>query len=117
MMYDIAALQHMYGADFTTNSGNTTYTWNPLNGNTVVNGLTTITPGGNRIFLTIWDGGGIDTYDLSAYSSNLSVNLAPGSYSVFSVDAAGRPEPVRRRLRRARQRVQRAAVPGQCRAR
>ena len=25
MMYDIAALQHMYGADFTSNVGNTTY--------------------------------------------------------------------------------------------
>ena len=84
MMYDIAALQHMYGADFSTNSGNTTYTWNPGNGNTVINGLTAISPGGNRIFLTIWDGGGTDTYDLSAYSSNLTVDLAPGGYSVFS---------------------------------
>uniref|UniRef100_UPI0035930DAB M10 family metallopeptidase n=1 Tax=Aestuariivirga sp. TaxID=2650926 RepID=UPI0035930DAB len=84
MMYDIAALQHMYGADYSTNSGNTTYTWNPLNGNTVVNGLTTITPGGNRIFLTIWDGGGTDTYDMSAYSTDLDVNLAAGEYSVFS---------------------------------
>ena len=27
MMYDIAALQHMYGADFSTNSGDTTYRW------------------------------------------------------------------------------------------
>ena len=27
MVNDIAALQHMYGADFTTNSGDTTYKW------------------------------------------------------------------------------------------
>ncbi|NUB46522.1 M10 family metallopeptidase C-terminal domain-containing protein [Fertoebacter nigrum] len=84
MMYDIAALQYMYGADFTANSGNTTYTWNPLNGNTVINGTTAITPGGNRIFLTIWDGGGTDTYDLSAYSTNLTVDLNPGGHSTFS---------------------------------
>ena len=32
MMYDIAALQHMYGANYGTNAGNTTYQWNPLTG-------------------------------------------------------------------------------------
>lgn len=84
MMLDIAALQYMYGADFTTNSGNTTYTWTPGSGNTVVNGNIAIQPGGNRIFATIWDGDGIDTYDLSAYSTNLQINLNPGGYSVFS---------------------------------
>ena len=38
MMYDIAALQYLYGADFTTNAGNTTYTWNPTTGATFVDG-------------------------------------------------------------------------------
>lgn len=84
MMYDIAALQHMYGADFTTNSGNTTYSWNPGNGNTLVDGVAAIQPGANRIFATIWDGGGYDTYDLSAYTTNLSIDLSPGGYSSFS---------------------------------
>jgi serralysin len=84
MMYDIAALQHMYGADFTTNSGNTTYSWNPGSGNTLVNGVAAIQPGANRIFATIWDGGGYDTYDLSAYTTNLSIDLSPGGYSSFS---------------------------------
>ena len=32
MMYDIAALQHMYGADFTTNAGDTVYSWSPTDG-------------------------------------------------------------------------------------
>ena len=67
MMLDIAALQYMYGADFTTNSGNTVYTWSPTAGTTFVNGNVAIAPGGNRIFATIWDGGGVDTYDLSNY--------------------------------------------------
>ncbi|MCO5964945.1 hypothetical protein NAG74_24415 [Sinorhizobium meliloti] len=38
MMGDIAALQEMYGADFTTNSGNTVYKWTPGSGATFVNG-------------------------------------------------------------------------------
>lgn len=84
MMYDIAALQYMYGADFTTNSGNTVYSWTPGSGNTLINGNAAITPGANRIFMTIWDGGGIDTYDASAYTTGVSINLAPGSYSLLS---------------------------------
>ncbi|MTE01080.1 hypothetical protein GIY56_12315 [Paracoccus sp. YIM 132242] len=84
MMYDIAALQHMYGADYSVNSGNTTYAWDPTTGNTVINGSAAITPGANRIFMTVWDGGGIDTYDLSAYATGVTVNLAPGGSSLLS---------------------------------
>jgi serralysin len=84
MMYDIRALQEMYGANFTANSGNTIYTWTPGSGNTVINGQIAIQPGANRIFATIWDGGGIDTYDLSAYSTNMTIDLTPGGWSVFS---------------------------------
>ena len=84
MMYDIAALQVMYGADFTTNSTDTIYTWTPGSGDTVVNGLVAINPGANRIFATIWDGGGTDTYDLSAYTTSLQIDLRPGEASLFS---------------------------------
>ncbi|MDV4143988.1 M10 family metallopeptidase [Shimia sp. FJ5] len=83
MMADIAALQYMYGADFTTNSGDTVYKWNPGSGDTLVNGQVAIDAGGNVIFATIWDGGGTDTYDLSAYSSDLEIDLRPGQHSVF----------------------------------
>jgi serralysin len=84
MMLDIAALQHMYGADFTHNGGNTVYTWNPTSGESFVNGALAIDPGGNRIFSTIWDGNGTDSYDLSNYATNLSIDLNPGAHSVFS---------------------------------
>lgn len=84
MMYDIAALQVMYGANFNTNSGNTTYTWSSTTGEMSINGVGQGAPGGNRIFLTIWDGNGIDTYDFSNYTTNLTVNLAPGSFSITS---------------------------------
>jgi serralysin len=84
MMLDIAALQQMYGADFSTNGGNTTYTFSATTGEMFVNGVGQGAPGANRIFLTIWDGGGVDTYDFSNYSSNLTVDLAPGSWSLLS---------------------------------
>lgn len=84
MMSDIAALQRMYGADFTTNATNTVYKWNPGSGDTLVNGKVAIDAGANRIFATIWDGGGRDTYDLSSYKNGVSVDLRPGSHSKFS---------------------------------
>ncbi len=58
MMYDIAALQTMYGANFNTNSGNTTYSWCATTGEMFINGVGQGAPGGNRIFMTLWDGNG-----------------------------------------------------------
>ena len=84
MIYDIAALQVMYGANYHTNAGNTVYKWNPLTGQTSVNGVGQVAPAGNKIFMTVWDGGGIDTYDFSNYATNLSDNLQPGSWSITS---------------------------------
>jgi len=84
MMYDIAAIQHMYGANFTTYSGNTTYRWNPTTGEMSIDGAGQGAPGANRIFLTVWDGGGTDTYDFSNYSSNLKVDLRPGEWTTTS---------------------------------
>jgi len=84
MMYDIAALQYMYGADFDANSGDTAYTWNPTTGESYVNGVLAIDPGANRIFQTIWDGNGYDRYDLSNYTTDLDINLTPGAHSTFS---------------------------------
>jgi len=90
MANDILALQTMYGADYTTQSSNTVYTWNPTTGQEFINGVGQLAPGGgvggsaNRIYETVWDGGGVDTYDLSNYTTNLSINLNPGAASVFS---------------------------------
>jgi serralysin len=90
MIYDIAALQAMYGADFGFRKGNTVYRWSPTTGETFVDGVGQGAPGdgkggsANRIFLTIWDGGGSDTYDFSNYARKVSVNLEPGSYVAIS---------------------------------
>jgi Ca2+-binding RTX toxin-like protein len=81
MLYDIAALQQLYGANYTTNSSNTVYSWSPTTGEMTTNGMGQGAPGGNKIFSTVWDGGGNDTYDFSKYASNLSVDLRPRAWT------------------------------------
>ncbi len=81
MMLDIAALQQMYGANFGTNAGNTVYRWSPTTGEMSVNGVGQGAPGGNRILMTVWDGGGTDTYDLSAYATRVTIDLRPGEWT------------------------------------
>lgn len=90
MMYDIAAMQHLYGANFSSNSGNTTYSWSPATGQAFINGVGQATPGGNRVFETVWDGGGTDTYDFSNYTTNLNVDLRPGQWTTTSTSQLAR---------------------------
>jgi Ca2+-binding RTX toxin-like protein len=84
MMYDIAALQYMYGADFGTNASDTSYTFSTLTGELFINGVGQGAPGGNRIFRTLWDGGGVDTYDFANFTGDQSIDLTPGGYSLMS---------------------------------
>ncbi len=65
MMNDIAAVQYVYGANTSYNSGNTTYSWssNP------------------SLLETIWDGGGTDTIDWSNQTSNAVIDLNEGAWS------------------------------------
>lgn len=91
MMNDIRALQEMYGADFTTSSGDTVYRWSATTGETFIDGVGQGRPGGasapasaNVVFMTVWDGGGNDTYDFSDYTTAVTVNLSPGAFSITS---------------------------------
>ena len=79
MMNDIAALQHLYGAHFMDEDSR--YTFSPLSGEIFINGQSQGKPAANRIFRTIWDGGGLDTYDFSRYNRNLIIDLKPGGWS------------------------------------
>nr|WP_156653220.1 M10 family metallopeptidase [Methylobacterium sp. Leaf111] len=85
MMYDIAALQYMYGANYDINAGNNRYQWNPATGQLSIDGNGCSIPSENRLFMTIWDGGGIDTYDFSNYGTDLSIDLSPGEWTVTSL--------------------------------
>jgi serralysin len=84
MQNDIAALQYLYGANFDTNSGATVYSWNPTTGEMSIDGVGQAAPTSNKISMTLWDGNGVDTYDLSNYATDLSIDLAPGAFSTFS---------------------------------
>ncbi|HUQ38255.1 MAG TPA: cadherin domain-containing protein [Aestuariivirga sp.] len=75
MVYDILAIQQMYGADHTTRAGNTVYGFNSNAGSTY-----NFTQNTNPI-LTIWDGSGTDTIDLSGWSTASVLSLVAGSYS------------------------------------
>lgn len=89
MMYDIAALQHMYGANFSTRATDTVYSLRPDTGETFVNGVSegSLAENANRTFLTVWDGGGNDTYDFAAFTNDMTVSLAPGDWSLVNPDS------------------------------
>ncbi|MEQ1715162.1 MAG: M10 family metallopeptidase [Hyphomicrobium sp.] len=89
MMDDIFALQWLYGADYNYNKTNTVYTWNAVNGEMLVNGhhfngvdnVFGGVPSHHKIFMTVWDGGGVDTYNFANFTTKAVINLAPGSWS------------------------------------
>ncbi|MBO9622630.1 MAG: M10 family metallopeptidase C-terminal domain-containing protein [Sphingomonas sp.] len=86
MQYDLAALQYLYGANYTTNAGDTVYSWSATTGEMFVNGVGQGAPAGNKILMTLWDGGGNDTLDLSNYGRGVTVDLRPGAFSTFDQD-------------------------------
>ena len=85
MANDIAALQYLYGANFDTESGDTVYAWSPTTGERFVNGEGQGAFVGNKIFETVWDGGGTDTYDFSSYGTSVRVDLNPGAWTTTDV--------------------------------
>ena len=79
MVHDIAIAQAKYGADMTTRSGGTTYGFNATAD--VTNEAMRFEANEMITIFTIWDGGGIDTLDLSGYDSNSVIDLREGAYS------------------------------------
>ena len=79
MLNDIMAIQAIYGASTTTRTGNTTYGFHS-NVTGVVSSIYDFTLNAHPI-LTLFDSGGIDTLDLSGWSSASSISLLAGSYS------------------------------------
>lgn len=65
MLYDIAALQYLYGANTSARAGDDTYSWSES----------------ERFFETIWDGGGTDTIDLSNQTLPNAIDLRGGGFS------------------------------------
>ena len=81
MVYDIAAIQSLYGADTTTRKGDTVYGYNC---NFVTDAIKDIYNFSVNVkpILTIYDAGGAnDALDCSGGNTNQSIDLTPGSYS------------------------------------
>jgi hypothetical protein len=76
MMFDILAMQNVYGANMTTRIGNTVYGFDNSAGSVVYEFSLSRIPQ-----LCIWDAGGIDTLNCSGYSQNQLINLSEGSFS------------------------------------
>lgn len=75
-LYDILAIQTIYGANTSVRSGNTTYGFNSNAGRTQFDFSVTGDP-----VVAIWDGGGIDTLDLSGYAVAQTIRLGEGEFS------------------------------------
>jgi Ca2+-binding RTX toxin-like protein len=65
MLYDIAAIQYLYGANMSYHAGDDTYTFVQ----------------GKSYFQTIWDAGGNDTIVWSATTEGATIDLRPGKWS------------------------------------
>jgi serralysin len=80
LLYDVAALQKLYGTNMSTRTGDTVYGFNNTSGRDAFD----LARDPAAVF-TIWDAGGTDTLDLSGYSSASRVDLREGEFS----DAGG----------------------------
>jgi len=76
LLHDIAALQHLYGANSATRAGDTVYGFNSTAGRAVYD----IAQNAHPVF-SIWDGGGNDTLDLSGFATPSRIDLRAGAFS------------------------------------
>lgn len=77
LLNDITAIQHFYGANMTTRTGDTVY---GFNSNTDRDFLTA-TGAQDKIIFTAWDAGGNDTFDFSGFGQNQRINLNEKAFS------------------------------------
>ena len=89
MMYDIAALQALYGANFSKLGKEATYSWRTDTGQQLIDGAAAANTGvtsTNRIFSTVWTQGALATFDLSAFGQDQVNDLRPGHWLRFADD-------------------------------
>lgn len=80
LLHDIYAIQQIYGSNLTTRAGDTVYGYNSTADRDVFDFELNPFP-----VIAIWDGGGIDTLDLSGEKSRVRLDLEAGAFS----DVAG----------------------------
>ncbi|WP_319496835.1 nidogen-like domain-containing protein [uncultured Cohaesibacter sp.] len=89
MVYDIQAIQALYGANLTTRTANTTYFGDGDGTGQLAYqyGADNMILNGRDVILTIWDAGGTDLIDASDMQQASIINLAPGAYSTIGAIA------------------------------
>lgn len=70
MVYDIAVIQYLYGANCNFSAGDTLYTFDP----------------DHPVIKTIWDGAGTDTISATGFTLDCTISLLEGSYSSLRYD-------------------------------
>jgi serralysin len=75
MLYDIYALQQIYGVNTTTRTGATVYGYN-----TTAGAAFDASVASSRVFC-VWDAGGTDTFDFSGWAGNQNITLVAGDFS------------------------------------
>lgn len=75
-VHDILAVQNVYGADYTTRATDTVYGFHSTADRAVFDFSTNTAP-----IVTIWDGGGNDTLDLSGFNADNIIDLHEGAFS------------------------------------
>ncbi|MET0339288.1 MAG: M10 family metallopeptidase C-terminal domain-containing protein [Caulobacter sp.] len=76
LLHDVAGLQAMYGANMSTRTGDTVYGFNSTAGRASYDFTLTKQP-----IVTLWDGGGNDTLDLSGTNLASRIDLNAGAFS------------------------------------
>lgn len=64
MLYDVAAIQELYGANMSSRAGNDVYQFET-----------------DGTMLTVWDAGGVDTFDFSNQVKGVTISLVEGYYN------------------------------------
>ncbi|TDQ80908.1 hemolysin type calcium-binding protein [Dongia mobilis] len=73
MLYDIAAIQYLYGANMSHNAGDTVYEFSST----------------KESLFTIWDGGGTDTISAANQTRGVTIDLTDGNFSSIGIKNNG----------------------------
>ena len=76
LLYDIAAIQRLYGANMNTRTGDNIYGFNANAGQAF-----SITGANQQTVFSVWDAGGRDVFDFSGYDETQWINLNEEAFS------------------------------------
>jgi serralysin len=76
LLYDIAAIQRLYGANMNTRTGDNVYGFNGNAGQAF-----SITQPDQQTVFSVWDAGGRDVFDFSGYDETQWIDLNPEAFS------------------------------------